>query len=115
MFNYVQNLNTNGISNWSAGAQAVLMSNYTVDFAVMSYQPAYEPTVSALKGTGDVIVNITINFGVLGSVYLNFDPNAASAFDTLEASAWYKFGSAKLRVWAICMARRGPTTWVLRT
>ncbi|HET6486118.1 MAG TPA: hypothetical protein VFH83_06845, partial [Spirochaetia bacterium] len=88
MGNYLQNLNTGGISNWSAGAQAVLMSNYTVDFSVMSYQPAYEPTVSAMKGTGDVIVNITSNFGALASVYLNFDPNAASAFDTLEVSAW---------------------------
>jgi len=97
MGNYVQNLNTGGISNWAAGIQAVLMSNYTVDFSVLSYQPAYEPTVTAIKGTGDVIVNITSTFGVLASVYLNFDPNA-TAFDTLEASAWYMLGSTKLRV-----------------
>jgi len=98
MFNYVQNLNTGGIANWSAGVQAVLMTNYTVDFSVLSYQPSYEPTVTALKGTGDVIVNFTSNFGALASVYLNFDPNAASAFDTLEASVWYLLGSTKLRV-----------------
>jgi len=98
MGNYVQNLNTGGIPNWSAGVQAVLMTNYTVDFSVLSYQPSYEPTVTAVKGTGDVIVNITSNLGALASVYLNFDPNAASAFDTLEASVWYMLGSVKLRV-----------------
>jgi len=98
MGQYVVNANTNGVSNWAAGAAVTYASNYTIDYAVLSYEPGYEPTVAALKGTGDIIVNITPTLGVIGSVFMNFDPNAAAAFDTFEASAWAKFGAAKVRL-----------------
>ncbi len=97
----MQNLNTGGVSNWAAGAQATFMSNYTVDFSVLSYAAGATYTGTAtqdLKGTGDVIINITPKLGALASVYLNLDSNGAGVFDTLEASVWYMMGSAKLRV-----------------
>jgi hypothetical protein len=98
MGQYVVNLNTGGVSNWAAGLSASYMSNYTIDFAVLSYEPAYEPTVAAIKGTGDVILTFAKNLGVIASVYLNFDPHAAAMFDTLEASAWTTVGPAKIRL-----------------
>jgi len=98
MASYVLALDSAKYSNWSAGAAVTFAGSYTVDFAMLSYQPSYEPTVTALKGTGDVIVNITKTLGVIGSVYLNFDPNAAAAFDTVEVSAWTLFGPAKVRL-----------------
>lgn len=93
---YVVNLNTGGASNWSAGAQASYKGNYTVDFAVMSFEPT--AGTMAVKGTGDVIVNLTKDFGVIGSAWLNFNPAAASVFDTAEASVWKSFGPTKVRV-----------------
>jgi hypothetical protein len=98
MGQYVANLNAGGVGNWAAGLAATFMSNYTVDFAVLSYEPSYEPTVAAIKGTGDIVLNFAKNFGAVVSVFLNFDPNAAAAFDTLEASVWTTFGPAKVRL-----------------
>jgi hypothetical protein len=98
MGQYVVNLNTGGVANWAAGILAGFMGSYTVDFAIMSYEPAYEPAVMAIKGTGDIILNFTKTFGLIASVFLNFDPHAVAAFDTLEASAWMSFGPAKVRV-----------------
>lgn len=90
---YVVNLNTGGVSNWSAGALASYKSNYTVDFAVMN-----NPGTTNLKGTGDVIVNLTKDFGATGSFWLNFASGAPSVFDTLEAYLWKGFGPAKVKL-----------------
>ncbi len=95
---YVANLSSGGVSNWSAGASASYQGAYTVDFAVLSYEPAHAPATTALKGTGDVVVSFGQNYGALASVYLNFDPAAAAVFDTLETSAWAKMGPAKVRL-----------------
>jgi len=98
MAQYVANLNTNGVSNWAAGLKAVYMGSYTIDFAVLSYEPAYEPATAAVKALGDIQVNVTPNAGIVLSPLFNFDPNAATAFDSAEMFVWYKFGSVTTRL-----------------
>ncbi len=99
MGQYVANLNNNSVpSNWAAGLKASYQGNYTVDAAVLSYEPSYETTTAAVKLVGDVQAAIVPNvLGVVVSPWMNFDPNAASVFDSLEAFAWCKVGSTTLR------------------
>ncbi len=114
MGQYVANLNTNGVSNWAAGAAVTYASNYTVDFAVLTWEPTDQPN-GAMKATGDVVLNFAKNFGVIGSYWLNFDPLATSVFDTAEVSAWTTFGPAKLRVGYLYGTQATAGTYVLGT
>ncbi len=98
MGQYVDNLNTGGNSTWAAGVAVSYQSNYTVDFAIMNYYPADQGTTGALKATGDVVLTLAKNFGVVASYWLNMDSLAASMFDTLEVSAWTTAFGAKVRV-----------------
>jgi len=99
MAQYVVNLNSNSVpSNFAAGLKASYQGNYTVDAAVFSYEPSYETTTLAVKMVGDIQAAFVPNVvGVVISPWLNFDPNAANLFDTLEAFVWYKVGSSTIR------------------
>jgi len=100
MAQYVANLNSNSVpSNWAAGLKVSYQGNYTVDAAILSYEPSYEATTAALKMTGDIQAAFVPNvLGLVISPWLNFDPNAANLFDTMEAFVWYKVGSSTVRV-----------------
>ncbi len=108
MGSYVVNLNAGGVSNWAGGLQASYKSSYTVDFALVSTEPKWA-TAGIIEGTGDVILTFAPNFGVIGTAWLNLATNAAALFDTFEASVWYSFGPAKIRVGYLYTTATGNT------
>jgi len=101
MGQYVYALDSSLYSNWAAGVKVGYTANYTVDFALLSYQRG---TTTQIKATGDIMAQFAPNLGVVISPYLNFDSAAADMFDTLEAFVWVTFGATKVRVGYLYMA-----------
>jgi len=82
---------------WSAGVSASYQGNYGGGISVVEFYPADSPS-GALKATANVDLTFTKTMGVDVATMWNFDPNAGSVFDTMEASAWTMLGAAKVRV-----------------
>jgi hypothetical protein len=82
---------------WSAGVSASYQGNYGGGFAIANFYPKDNPT-GALKATANVDLTFAKNLGVNVGAMLNLDPNAGSAFDTVDVSAWTTLGATKLRV-----------------